>query len=428
MGLENNIPAKKYSLPKDIIAPFRMAYQSHPGRKLVLLAKHFEALNKMMVCRTSTLGGAMFVCLGCAQVFFVNRSCKHRFCVTCGIQDTNRWAEAVLGNLLNIRHSHVVVTLPAWLRGLAQRNGNMLHNLMFSSLKHVMMDWFGEKHGIEPGLVMVLHTAGSDLKYHPHIHCIVSFGGADLKTREIKVLKGDFLVDHKFLRSRFRHVFQGGLIARYDSGDLKVAENLSERKYFMAFLKRNNATDWVVSIQEPLYDATSIVRYVFRYAKRACVSERKIEQIEGEYITLRYNDYKNTPKGEKPRQGYVRLHYVDFLDRLLQHVAEKGYRQVRYAGIYEGRKRKNLPLEWKVPIAAAADTEPQPEENGDFWQYRQDVKRQGGHDPLWCITCQQAMVLLGEIPATTRPKWPVSVPWSEGRAWDRQPAVAINSS
>ena len=66
-----------------------------------------------------------------------------------------------------------------------------------------------------------------------------------------------------------------------------------------------------------------------------------------------------------------------------------------------------------MPIAAAADTEPQPEENGDFWQYRQDAKRQGGHDPLWCMTCQQAMVLLGEIPATTRPKRPVSVPWSQ---------------
>jgi len=313
--------------------------------------------------------------------------------------------------------------------GLAQRNGNMLHNLMFSSLKHVMMDWFGEKHGIEPGLVMVLHTAGSDLKYHPHIHCIVSFGGADLKTREIKALKGNFLVDHKFLRSRFRHVFQGGLIKEYDSGRLQVSENLSERKYFMGFLKRNNATDWIVSIQEPLHDATSIVRYVFRYAKRACLSERKIEQIEGEYITLRYNDYKNTPKGEKPKQGYVRLHYVDFLDRLLQHVPDKGYRQVRYAGIYEGRKRKNLPAEWKMPVAAAAaDTEVPPEENGDFWQYRQDVKRQGGHDPLWCMTCQQAMVLLGEIPATTRPKWPVSVSRSEGRAWDRQPVLAINSS
>jgi len=137
MGLENNIPAKKYSLSKDIIAPFRTAYQSHPGRKLVLLPKHFEALNKMAVCRTSTLGGVMYACSGCGQAHFINRSCKHRFCATCGVQDTNRWAEAVLGNLLNIRHSHVVVTLPAWLRGLAQRNGQMLHNLMFRSLKHV---------------------------------------------------------------------------------------------------------------------------------------------------------------------------------------------------------------------------------------------------------------------------------------------------
>ena len=122
--------------------------------------------------------------------------------------------------------------------------------------------------------------------------------------------------------------------------------------------------------------ARASIGFVFRYAKRACVSERKIEKIAGERITLRYNDYKNTPKGEKSRQGYVRLHRVNFLNRLLQHVADKGYRQVRYAEIYEGRKRKNLPAEWKVPVAAAADTEVPPEENGNFWQYRQDAKRQ----------------------------------------------------
>lgn len=404
----NTISAKKYTLSKDIIGAFRTAYQSHPNRKLVLLPKHFEVLNKISACRTSILGGVTYACEGCGQTHFIHRSCKHRFCITCGIKDTNRWAEDVLGNLLNIRHSHVVVTLPAWLRGISQRNGNLLHNLLFSSLKAVLLDWFAQKHGIEPGLVMVLHTAGSDLKYHPHVHCIVSFGGMETESGQIKVLDGDFLVNHKFLRSRFRHVFEGELIASYDKGQLKVPENLLERKYFMGFLRRNNEKDWVVSIQEPLKDATSIVRYVFRYAKRACLSERKIEKIDDEQITLRYNDYKNTPKGEKPKQGYVTLHYVDFLDRLLQHVPEKGYRQVRYAGIYEGRKRKNLPEEWKVP-PMPLEEEAITAEHGDFWEYRKDTIKQKGRDPLWCDACQQDMVFVSELMPTIRTSWALAI-------------------
>lgn len=402
--MTNGIDPKKYTLSGDIIAPFRAAYEGHPGRKLVLLPKHIEALNKMSACRTRALGGVMYVCAGCGDAHFVNRSCRHRFCAKCGIKETNRWAEDVLGNLLNIRHSHVVVTLPAWLRGLSKRNGNLLHNLLFASLKEVLLGWFREKHGVEAGLVMVLHTAGSDLKYHPHVHCIASFGGVETGSGKVKVLEGDFLVNHKFLSRRFRHVFEGGLIAAYDGAKLKVPDHLSERRYFMAFLRRNNALDWVVSIQEPLKDANSIVRYVFRYAKRACVSERKIEKIEGERITLRHNDYKNTPKGEKPKQGRVTLHYVDFLDRLLQHVPDKGFRQVRYAGIYEGRRRKNLPPEWKAPPQPVTDQEPAPDESGDFWRYRKDAQKYGGHDPLWCETCRQAMVLFAEVPATTRPK------------------------
>jgi hypothetical protein len=402
------IPKKKYSLSRDILGAFRESYQSHPKRKLLLQPKHIEAMNKMSVCRTSTLGGVMYACEGCGQAHFIHRSCKHRFCVTCGAKDTNRWAEEVLGNLLNIRHSHVVVTLPAWLRGISQRNGNVLHNLLFSALKAVLLDWFAKKHGIEPGIVMVLHTAGSDLKYHPHVHCIVSFGGIE-RGGQVKVLEGDFLVNHKFLRSRFRHVFEGKLIAMYDKAQLKVPDNLLERKYFMGFLRRNNEKDWIVSIQEPLKDATSIVRYVFRYAKRACLSERKIEHIDGEQITLRYNDYKNTPKGAVPKQGYVTLHYVDFLDRLLQHVPEKGYRQVRYAGIYEGRKRKNLPEAWKLPPTPSDEKEILTEEQGAFWQYRKDAIEQDGRDPFWCDTCQQVMVFVAELMPTTRTSWTLAI-------------------
>jgi hypothetical protein len=104
-------------------------------------------------------------------------SCSHRFCPTCGSAATSRWADKVLHNVLNIKHHHVVVTLPAWLRGIAKRNETAVYDAMFASVHEVIPGWFRHKHQMEGGMIAVLHTGGSDLKYHPHLHLVVTGGG-----------------------------------------------------------------------------------------------------------------------------------------------------------------------------------------------------------------------------------------------------------
>lgn len=326
---------------------------------MILKEKHFTAALKIQQCRTLSMGYATYVCEDRGEQRYMYRSCGHRFCPTCGTAATSRWADNILHNVLNIKHHHVVVTLPAWLRDIARRNEPDVYDAMFSAVGEVIPGWFRHKHQMEGGMVAVLHTAGSDLKYHPHLHLVVTGGGIKQESKEVQLLDGDYLFRHGWLKKRFRWAFQQRLISLHGQGQLKTPRRLANRIDFLRFLKVHNGQDWVVSIQESLQNAESIVRYVGRYTKRACLSEHKIEEVKDGHITFRHNDYRHTPKGQKPKEALMRLHYVPFFDRLLQHVPEKGFVQVRYYGCYAISKMKSLAEAWKLPkVSVEVPAEP----------------------------------------------------------------------
>lgn len=358
---------------------------------------------KIQQCRTLSMGYAVYACEECGEQQYMYRSCGHRFCPTCGTASTNRWADKILHNVLNIKHHHVVVTLPAWLRDIARRNERDVYEAMFGAVGEVIPGWFRYKHQMEGGMIAVLHTAGSDLKYHPHLHLVVTGGGIKRESWEVRLLDGKYLFRHEWLKRRFRWVFQQRLIALHAQGRLKTPKRLAQRTDFLRFLKVHNEQDWVVSIQEPLQNAESIVRYVGRYTKRACLSEYRIEEVKEGHITFRYNDYRHTPKGQKPKEGVMRLHYVPFFDRLLQHVPEKGFVQVRYYGCYAISRMKSLAEAWKLPKVGTEEcAEPpsgQEEWDEEAWeQYKAAYKKEHGHHPHCCEHCRRLLIRTAFVP------------------------------
>ena len=156
-----NLSKPQYTV-QGILNQYFEAYLNSPDRKLFLEDHHLKAIHHIRACHTKRLGIHYFACSGCGKVHELPRSCKHRFCSKCGAADTHRWAEKMLKRLLNIKHHHVVFTLPAGLRGLSKLNGSKLHNLLFLTSSHVLKDWFEHKHGLKCGIVSVLHTNGSD--------------------------------------------------------------------------------------------------------------------------------------------------------------------------------------------------------------------------------------------------------------------------
>lgn len=300
----------------------------------------------------------------------------------------------MLNRLIDIKHFHVVTTLPKPLRVFAKMNGNLIFDLLFKASAEVIKSWFEARHNLLPGIVAVLHTAGSDLKFHPHVHMIVSGGGQNLDTGEYTTLKKDFLCSQQFLGRQLKIKFQNKLISLFENGKIKTPRRIYDKSALSNWIVNIGQKHWIVAIQKPLDDIQHIVRYVGRYTKKACISEYKITQVD-QSIKFQYNDYKNTPRGHKPRQAVLTLKPTEFLDQLLQHVPTKRYKMVRYFGLYNSVYLNKIPHEHK----ASFDEKILPYEDafdwGEFEQFRKSLIRSGRPDPLFCQNCKQNMVFVG---------------------------------
>jgi len=364
-------------------------YLASPDRKLYLEERHLKAVDWSSVCRTSKIGRFQLACPGCGEVTYIARSCKHRFCPLCGVSDTFKWSQQTLSRLMNCKHHHVVMTLPVAYRKLSQMNKDKLHDILFKASNMVLTKWFEHKYCLRPGVVSVLHTAGADLKYHPHVHMIVSRGGQDLVSGEYRFIKGNYLCKNEILGALLKYKFNELLVKAYEKDELKMYSNIQSTKDLKAWLGKMKQKHWIVNIEKPLEDVPQIVGYVGRYTKRACLSEYKIEYVGEEAIKFRFNDYKNSNRGEAPKESIKTLRPYEFLDQLLQHVPNKYYRMVRYGGLYNSFYLHKIPDELKLAAAKPSDLEWDVTYDwGEFEQYRKDVIRAGHPDPFICKHCQ----------------------------------------
>jgi len=290
-----------------------------------------------------------------------------------------------------MKHHHIIWTLPKAFRHLSKLNDNKLHSLLFRTSAGVIKSWFDTRYGVQPGIISVLHTAGSDLKYHPHVHMIVTRGGRELEhSSNYREIEGNYLCPQKFFGQQLRIRFQQELIKLYDKKELHVSNRIENHSQFVSWLYKVNQDQWVVSIQDALENPSHIVSYVGRYTKRTCLSEYKILE-GGEVIKFEYKDYKNTPRGEQPRIGVRTMKPVPFLDELLQHVPTKGYQMVRYYGTYSSIHLNNIP---QSLLAQVKEEEIEFEEGcdwGEFEVYRKSLILSGRPDPLYCIDCDQSL-------------------------------------
>jgi hypothetical protein len=202
-------------------------------------------------------------------------------------------------------------------------------------------DWMFNKYGIHIGIISVLHTFGETKNFHAHVHMIVSWGGIRPKYNNLKKIDNQY-VNYHFLQKKFRCKFEDELISMYDKKQLD--NDFINRLEFMKFIKEVNQNDWVLHLEPPIETPEKVIRYIGRYSKRACISEYKITDIEGEFISFRHKDNKDRDENNMPIEKIIKLHYNDFFPRLLQHVPLPHFKLVRYYGIYSNRG--NIPQEY----------------------------------------------------------------------------------
>jgi hypothetical protein len=331
--------------------------------------EQLKAVNAIRVCRTAVMGVNIYACPDCGEVTKVYHSCKNRFCPTCSWKDTMKWAERIKNRMLKIKHRHIVCTLPHSLHPLIKKNEQLLLSSLMRASAATFKDWFENKHRLKIGILSVLHTYGEKKEYHTHTHMIVSWGGVDIKTGKLKEIKDEY-VNYKFLQKKFRCKFEDELVKLNDTGQLK--HDFSGRQGFMDFITQINKQDWILHLEPAMDTPLKVIRYIARYSKRACLSEYKITEIDGEYISFRYKDYRDRDENKKPKEKIERLHYREFFPRLLQHVPAKYFRIVRYYGLYSNHGK--IPQEY---FYTGQEADQQPEKN-----------------LLYCETCKTEKVLV----------------------------------
>ncbi len=323
-------------------------YCKHPTE--FIQPEQYKAVSAIRVCRTEVLGVEYYACPDCGEMSDVRHSCKNRFCPTCSWKDTIKWADDLKSKMLDIPHRHSVFTLPHKLNGLIKRNKKDMLNILGRISADVYKSWFKAKFNVNIGIISVIHTYGEKKNAHHHIHKIVSWGGVHFKTGELIEFKGKAgaYINYNHLKKEFRKKFVNELDKLYRTKELK--HSFANDAEFQEFKRKLHKTKWQIHLEEPMETPAEVIRYIGRYSKRACLSEYKISNIEGEYISFRYKDYKDrenpNDKRSPAKEKELRLHYRKFFPLLLQHVPPPYFRLVRYYGCY-GRF-KNIPEEYKV--------------------------------------------------------------------------------
>lgn len=327
---------KKYKL-SDFFRAHWEDYLKKP--KAPILPEQFKAVNAILSCRTPKLGTDLYKCPDCDHEKFVYHSCRNRFCPTCGYMDTLKWADRMIASMVDKPHHHVVITMPDKFRDLAKMNRKSMYTAIMKTASDAFKEWFRARWNFEPGIMAVLHTFGEDKKYHVHVHMIMTAGGVHLKTgKYIQINTSRWFVKYDwFVNEKFKPRFKAAINRLYKNGTL--VHDFQNRKQFEQFLDQDNNKPWTMNVENPMNDIEHIIKYTGRYTKRACLSEYKITEIDGEYISFICKDYKNSPDKKKPIEVIKKFHYRDFFPRLLQHVQEKNFRVVRYYGLYSNLKK-----------------------------------------------------------------------------------------
>ena len=196
-----------------------------------------------------------------------------------------------------------------------------------------------QKHlGAKPGITAVLHTWGSNLSFHPHIHCIVTGGG--LRDDQSIRSRKNFFLPVKVLGAHFRYRCLAALRKAHDNGELEFFGDLkilTDPGWFNEHLRPLNKIDWVVYAKAPLAGPEAVLTYLSRYTHRIAISNRRLVRFTSNGVTFRYKDYRDG----KTRWTSMTLETNEFIRRFLLHVLPKGFHRIRHYGLFANAKRND---------------------------------------------------------------------------------------
>jgi hypothetical protein len=301
-----------------------------------------KVMSAIEACRTEALGGHVAACGKCSHHHIAYNSCKNRHCPKCQGPTARDWMAARAEDLLPVEYFHLVFTLPAEIGHIAFWNKKAVYGLLFKASAETVMTIAADPRrlGARVGVTAVLHTWGSALTHHPHIHMIVPGGGLSPDGNRWIACRPGFFLPVRVLSQLFRRLFLDGLAALHKAGQLQVFADLAglaDPAAFAAYLAPLRKADWVVYAKPPFGGPEAVLAYLSRYTHRVAISNSRLISANSDTVAFRWKDYR-IKTGD--RQKIMRLATDEFIRRFLLHVLPDGFHRIRHYGLLAGATRK----------------------------------------------------------------------------------------
>jgi Putative transposase/Transposase zinc-binding domain len=284
-----------------------------------------RVLSAIERCRTAELGGHLDVCRSCGLKHPAYNSCRNRHCPKCQALRQEQWIAARAERLLPVRHFHVVFTLPAELRALAKALPRAVLDALFASASKTLLDLGASRLGATPGVTMVLHTWTRDLRFHPHVHALVTAGGLSHDRKTWIRTDPKYLFPVQMMGVVFRAKMLACLNDLYRRGAFTTFDELADPQAFDRLMARLARASWVVYAKKPFRRPDHVLRYLGRYTHRVAISNSRLTAVTSDAVTFRTKHGKSAT-----------LHPVQFLRRFVQHILPDGFHKIRHFGLYAG--------------------------------------------------------------------------------------------
>jgi hypothetical protein len=338
-----------------------------------------RAIRDIVLCRTAMLGGHLQVCDSCGATTPIYHSCRNRHCPKCQGLDQARWVVAQAKDLLPAPYFHLVFTVPPALHPFFFVDDRAGYQALFAAAMETVSEVARSRLGATPGAIAVLHTWTQTLRFHPHVHCIVTGGGLSLdRTRWIGTRPSFFLPVRVLSK-----VFRGKLLERFESAvasrSLPMPASFARQR-----LREAASTPWVVYSKAPMAGPDQVLRYLSRYSHRVAIGNERIVAFHEGNVTFRYRD-----RSRGNRSGLLTLPATQFVQRFLRHVLPSRFVRIRHYGLLANGQRTRLLGQARVALGHPGPPEPTVTVV-DSWQAL--YQRLTGRDPELCTVCRVGRV------------------------------------
>jgi Putative transposase/Transposase zinc-binding domain len=317
-----------------------------------------KVMSAIESCRTAALGGHVGRCEKCAHTKISYNSCRNRHCPKCQGAAAKDWLAAREADLLPVPYYHVVFTLPAAIANIAYQNKAVIYDLLFKASAETLTTIAADpKHlGARVGVTSVLHSWGSAMTHHPHVHMIVPGGGISLDGERWVACRPGFFLPVRVLSRLFRRLFLEKLLAALRANRLKFFGEhaaLADAQAFAAYLAPLRRAEWVVYAKRPFGGPQAVLAYMSRYTHRVAIANSRLIACDRTGVTFRWKDYR-----VDGRQKVMTLATGEFIRRFLIHVLPHGFHRIRHYGLFaSGARADNIARARELLAVPAAQSE-----------------------------------------------------------------------